>query len=176
MSLKNKIISLRVKFAKSPRQRAELIKENFDISMGDGCEVFDGVSFGSEPYLIEIGNNVRITKGVNFITHDGGVWVLRNTGIAPDSDIFGKIKIGNNVHIGINAVIMPGVSIGDNVIIGVGAIVTKDVSSNTIVAGIPAIKIKTIDDYYEKNKSKIDYTKSMDAVEKKAYLVKKYIK
>ena len=28
--------------------------------------------FGSDPYLITIGNNVHITKGVTFTTHDGG--------------------------------------------------------------------------------------------------------
>lgn len=176
MNIRNKITRLRIRYAKSPSERAKLLKDKLSISMGEGCEVFDDVSFGSEPYLIEIGNNVRITKGVNFITHDGGVWVLRNSCIAPDSDAFGKINVGNNVHIGINAVIMPNVTIGDNVIIGVGAIVTKNVSSNTVVAGVPARKIKTIDEYYEKNKSKLDYTKHMNWSDKKKYLVKKYNK
>ncbi|SYZ77255.1 acyltransferase [Trichococcus shcherbakoviae] len=174
MSIKNKITSLKIKLTTSPAHRAKLVKDNLGVCIGEGCEVYSGVSFGSEPYLIEIGNNVRITKGVNFITHDGGVWVLRNTGIAKDSDIFGKIKIGNNVHIGINSVIMPGVSIGDNVIVAVGAVVTKNVPSNTVVAGVPAKQLKTIDEYYEKNKSRIDYTKHMNPTEKKDYLVNKY--
>lgn len=174
MNIKKKIVNFRIKYAKSPAQRAKLIKDKLEISIGSGCEVYDDVSFGSEAYLIKIGNNVRITKGVKFITHDGGVWVVRNTGIAKDADIFGEIKIGNNVHIGINAVIMPGVTIGDNVIVGVGAVVTKDVPANTIVGGVPAKSIKSIEEYYEKNKMKIDFTKHLDPIEKKKYLLNKY--
>ena len=152
MGFKNKITNLRFKFASSPSKRANLIKKYLNLSMGTGCEVYDKVTFGSEPYLIDIGDNVRITNGVSFITHDGGTWVLRNTGTAKDADLFGKIKVGNNVHIGINSVIMPGVSIGDNVIVGVGAVVTKDVASNTIVGGVPARLIRTMDEYFEKIK------------------------
>ena len=63
--------------------------------------------------MIEIGDNVRITSGVRFVTHDGGVWVLRHKySELSDIDLFGKIRIGNNVHIGFNAIIMPGVTIG----------------------------------------------------------------
>lgn len=158
----------------SPSKRAQILKRVSGVKIGNNCAVFDNVSFGSEPYLIEIGNSVRITKGVTFITHDGGVWVLRNNGSLKDADIFGKITVGNNVHIGINAVIMPGVTIGDNVIIGVGSIVTKDIPANSIVAGVPAKVIKTLDEYYEKNKSIVDSTKNFTPNEKKEYLLKKF--
>lgn len=157
----------------SPARRAILLK-NEGLNLGSGCEIYNDVTFGSEPYLIEIGDNVRITKGVIFITHDGGMWVLRNNGILKDADAFGKIKVGNNVHIGINAVIMPGVTIGDNVVIGVGAVVTKDIPSNSIAAGVPARVIKSINDYYEKHKYTVDYTKHMSTYEKKKYLIEKY--
>ena len=90
--------------------------------IGENCEIFPNVEFGSEPYLITIGNNVRITNGVKFVTHDGGVWVLRNLGLK-DIDCFGEIIIGDNVHIGWNAIIMPNVKIGDNCVIGAGAVV-----------------------------------------------------
>lgn len=169
------INKLKLKYS-SPSNRAEILKKSGEIKIGYNCSVYDNVSFGSEPYLIEIGNNVRITKGVTFITHDGGVWVLRNNGMLKDADIFGEIKIGNNVHIGINAVIMPGVTIGDNVIIGVGAVVTKDIPSNSISAGIPARVIRTLDEYFEKNKNKVDYTKQLNSIDKKDYLLKKYNK
>ena len=85
------------------------------MRIGDHCEILNGWDFGSEPYLIEIGDYVRITSGVKFVTHDGGVWVLRNLPeVFPelaDIDLFGRIKIGNNVHIGFNAVIIPVVTI-----------------------------------------------------------------
>lgn len=166
-----------VKFLKlmlaSPTQRAELVRKD-GVRIGKGCEIYRGVSFGSEPYLIEVGDKVRVTSGVVFITHDGGMWVLRNNGMLNDADSFGRIKVGNNVHIGINAAIMPGVTIGDNVVIGVGAVVTKDIPPNSIAAGTPAKVLKSIDEYYEKHKVGACFTKHMDAEEKKAFLIKKY--
>lgn len=49
--------------------------------------------------------------------------------------------IGENAFVGTNAVVLPGVVIGENAIVGAGAVVTKDVPRNTIVAGVPAVKI-----------------------------------
>lgn len=48
------------------------------------------------------------------------------------------IKIGNDVWIGIDAVIFDGVNIGDGAIIGAGAVVTKDVPAYAVVVGVPA--------------------------------------
>ena len=50
---------------------------NKGLRIGNGCEIYRSVNFGSEPYLISIGNDVRITSGVKFCTHDGGIWTLR---------------------------------------------------------------------------------------------------
>lgn len=165
--LRRKLLSP-VKYAKS-----------IGVKVGENCEFYKDITWGSEPFLIEIGNNVRITKGCSFITHDGGAWVLRNLKKNKNDekiDVFGKIKIGNNVHIGLNSIIMPGVTIGDNCIIGAGAIVTKNVADNSIMVGIPAKKIETIDEYYEKVLKKCDYTKKMSFDEKRKYLIKKYYK
>lgn len=150
--------------------------KNKGATIGNQCEIYSTANFGSEPYLISIGNHVRINAGVQLITHDGGVWVLRNKDILDASklDLFGKIIIGNNVHIGTNAIIMPGVHIGDNCIIGCGAVVTKDIPDNSIVVGVPARVIESIDDFYEKHKSEFDYTKEMSLKEKREYLNKKY--
>ena len=145
-----------------------------EVRMGKNVEVWNGVSFGSEPYLIEIGDNVRIAEHVRFFTHDGGAHVLRTLGLLENADFFGPIKIGNNVHIGTEAMILPGVTIGNNVVVGIRAVVTKDVPDNCIVAGVPARVIKTIDEYYEKHKDTCDFTKNFSPEEKKAYLLKKY--
>lgn len=42
------------------------------VKIGSNCEIYRDVNFGSEPYLIDIGNHVRITRGCKLITHDGG--------------------------------------------------------------------------------------------------------
>ena len=144
--------------------------------IGNNCEIYSSVLFGSEPYLVEVGNHVRVNSGVNFVTHDGGVWVLREYLKTPqhnDIDLFGKIKVGNNVHIGTNAIIMPNVTIGNNCIIGCGAIVTKDIPDNSIAVGVPARVIETLDEYIEKNKDKFDYTKNMNSNVKKIFLLHK---
>ncbi|SHM77479.1 transferase hexapeptide (six repeat-containing protein) [Xylanibacter ruminicola] len=56
----------------------------------------------------------------------------------------GNILIGNNVWIGDKATILGGVSIGDNVIVAANAVVTKDIPSNSVVAGVPARIVKQI--------------------------------
>lgn len=52
------------------------------------------------------------------------------------------VEIGNDVWIGMNAVIMPGVKIGDGAIIGAGAVVTKDVEPYAVMGGVPARRIR----------------------------------
>ena len=52
------------------------------------------------------------------------------------------VRIGDNVWIGMNAVILKGVTIGENSVVAAGAVVTKSVPANTIVAGNPAIEVK----------------------------------
>ena len=140
---------------------------NRGVRIGACCEIHPSTSWGSEPYLISIGNHVRITKNVQFVTHDGGVWVLREKYDCPDADLFGKINVGCNVHIGMNAIIMPGVSIGNDCIIAVGAVVTKDVPSGEIWGGVPAHFIEKTECYYEKNKARFVLSKHMDTEEKR---------
>lgn len=148
--------------------------QSIGVNMGANCQIYKNVFWGSEPYLIELGDNVRVTEGVSFITHDGGVYILRNLEKLTNADVFGKIRIGNNVHIGMHAIIMPNVTIGNNVVVACGAVVTKDVPNNSIVAGVPARIIESTDEYYEKIKHKCDFTKNLSVKEKREYLLKKY--
>lgn len=165
-----KLISSFVKKVSNPIKYAK----KMGVKVGKNCEFYKDISWGSEPYLISIGDHVRIASGCKFVTHDGGVWVLRKLKKVEKADIFGRITIGNNVHIGINCIIMPGVTIGNNCIVGCGAVVTKSVPDNTIVGGVPARKIKSIDEYYDKHKDTFDFTKGLSSDEKKQYLYKKY--
>lgn len=159
---------------KSDKLRAEYIKaKNIECpDFGNECEIAPNVSFGSEPYLIKMGNNVKVTFRCQFITHDGGLYVLRNNGRAPKSYKYSKINIGNNVFMGREAIIMPGVNVGNNCVIGARALVTKDVPDNSVVAGIPAKVICTVDDYYNKNKEFFVDTSNMNKKEKEIYLKK----
>lgn len=56
----------------------------------------------------------------------------------------GPVKIGNNVWIGDNAIILPGVNIGDGAIIAANAVVTHSIPSGVIAGGNPAKIIRKI--------------------------------
>ena len=103
----------------------------------------------SRPYLIEIGNNVKLTKGITILTHDYAWSVIKNKyGNVIGSA--GKVVIGNNVFIGVNTTILKGVTIGDNVIIGAGSIVARDIPSDCVAIGTPAKPIMSLETYYKK--------------------------
>ena len=184
MKKTNIFLKIRNKIALSftPKSKyVNYLRKYLGVNIGEDCEVYKTASFGSEPYLIFIGNHVRINSGVHFINHDGGCWVLRK-GIPAyeeqyfDADKFGVIKIGNNVHIGTNSFIMPGVTVGNNVIIGCCSVVTHDVPDNSVVAGVPARVIETIDEYVKKNEARFTHTKNMSDSEKKYYLINNFLK
>ena len=137
------------------------------VTMGSGNEIMSRF-WSSEPYLIEIGDNCQITNGVKFFTHGGGK-VARV--IEPRFDCFGKVKIGSNVYIGNNALIMPGVSLGDNVLVAAGSVVTKSFAGNVVIGGNPAHVLSSIEDYYDKNKKYNMNTKGMNPSQKKAVLM-----
>lgn len=142
------------------------------VEIGKNCRLIGTVTFGSEPYLISIGNHVSISHKTDFITHDGAVWVFREKN--PEIDLFAPIKIGNNVFIGMNCTIMPGTIINDNVIIGANSMVKGNIESNSVYAGTPAKKIKSIDEYWDGISEKVDKTKKLTLIEKRKYLEEKF--
>lgn len=104
------------------------------VKIGRNCKVHT-VSFSTEPYLVEIGDNVRITSGTEFITHDGAVHVFnREIG----GGIFGKIIIGNNVFIGTSCIILLNTTIGNNCIVGAGSVVRGQFPDDSVIVGNPA--------------------------------------
>lgn len=120
--------------------------------VGEGTRLNCGVqAFGTEPYLITCGKDCLFAGGVSFLTHDGGIKVLNSLNKFDGKRMskMAQIKIGDNVYIGQNALIMPGVTIGSNVIIGAGAVVTRNIPDNVVAVGVPATVKKSIDEYYE---------------------------
>ena len=114
-------------------------------SLGKRVRLTGPVRFGSEPWLIHLGDDVTIADGVFFLTHDGGVALFRDE--HPDLDNLGEIRVGNGVFIGVDAPILPGVTIGDRSVVGAGSVVTKNVNPGTVVAGNPARVVSTVDEY-----------------------------
>jgi acetyltransferase-like isoleucine patch superfamily enzyme len=110
------------------------------IRIGENCDI-NTMKFSTEPYLIEIGNQVTIAHRTKFITHDGSIICFRNE---LEGNIFGKIKIGNNVFIGTDCIIMLNTTIGDNSIIGAGSVVRGHFPENSVIIGNPAKVILNI--------------------------------
>lgn len=104
------------------------------------------------PWMIQIGNHVRIAEGVKILAHDYSWSVLKRHYNGEILGASGKVHIGNNVFIGMNAIILRGVEIGDNVVIGAGSVVTKNCEPNGVYAGNPAVRVCEIDAFYHKRK------------------------
>ena len=136
--------------------RPNLYLRKIGVKVGQNCRIRT-LSFGSEPFLVSIGNNVTVTSGVSFITHDGSGWLMRDE--KGRRYTYQPIDIGNNVFIGVNSIIMPGVKIEDRVIVAAGSVVTKSIPSGVVVAGVPAkivgkysdIEAKMLDTYISDN-------------------------
>lgn len=136
------------------RSRGAIISQNVVVYAPDKTLIDK-----TAPWLLEIGDRVRITEGVKILTHDYSWSVLKcmdNEDIRPGQILGAQsaVVIGSNVFIGVNAVITRGVTIGDNVIIGAGSVVTRDCETNSVYAGNPARKIMGIEDFYRKRKEK----------------------
>lgn len=153
----------------NPIRYAEKIGVNF---VKGGLHLYGSPSWGSEPWIITLGNNVHITAGVKFITHDGGTLLYRS--MVPDLEITKPIVVGDNVYFGNNVIVLPGVTIGNNVVIGAGAVVSKDVPDNSLAVGVPARVIKSSDEYFEKLKAESLHLGHLRGEEKDRALMKYY--
>ena len=142
-----------------------ILKGNYFFA-NHNCQILDGgkVTFGDHVFIAP---NCLFTTAEHALDAE-----QRNEGL----EVALPIAVGNNVWIGAGTIVLGGVTIGDNCIIGCRAVVTKDIPDNSIVVGVPARVIKTIQDYEEQHKEDFDYTKHLSFEEKKKYLIEKYNK
>lgn len=113
--------------------------EGGELIIGSGVHINYGVSIGATK-SVHIGDRVRIgpyTRIVDSDFHD-----IYNRALPGKPS---PVVIGNDVWIGMNAVILPGVHVGRAAVIGTGAVVTKDVPDFAVVGGVPAKVLRMLD-------------------------------
>ncbi|MBQ6708911.1 MAG: acyltransferase [Clostridia bacterium] len=138
------------------------------VEIGKNTYIFSDKIETNESYLIKIGDNVLIAPDVSFFTHDASACKY----LAGETDIFGRITIGDNVFIGGGSIILPGVTIAEDCIIGSGSVVTKSChTKGTVLAGNPAKPITTVEELKVKNeKYTLDF-RGMTYEQKREYLL-----
>ena len=142
------------------RTRVRILGNAKRLRIGDKFKIYENCIIAIGKAEIEIGNNGFIGVGCYINATYGKVKIGNGVAIAPycklftyshhysvdksikESYYYKDVKIGNDVLIGSNSVILPGVTIGDGAIIAAGSVVIRDVDSNSIVGGIPAKFIK----------------------------------
>lgn len=141
-----------------PEKYAKKIGVKIGVKIGENCRI--GMpNWGSEPYLISIGNHVTISCDVIFLTHDGATWCFREREEYKGVNKYGRVCIGDNCFIGCRSTIMPGVTMGNNSVLGAHSLLTKSIPAGEVWAGVPAHYLMTIDEYARKCKNGKGYVK-----------------
>lgn len=108
-----------------------------NLTIGDNCHLGPDILIDLVAPL-KIGNRVTISMRCMLLTHmdpgDSGCEIQRRVG---------EICIEDDAYVGAGAIILPGVTIGARAVVGAGAVVTKNISPGSIVAGVPARRIRT---------------------------------
>lgn len=127
-------------------------KENFRVEQPFMCDYGYNIEIGENFYSnhnliildankVIFGDNVFIAPNCAFYTAGHPLdYKTRNKGL----EYAKSIKVGNNVWIGGNVVVLPGVTIGDNVVIGAGSVITKNIPANVVAVGNPCKVIKQL--------------------------------
>lgn len=140
--------------------------------IGEEVEIYGAnlFTFGSEPYLVSVGDQVTISHDVDFITHDGGFRVARAE--FPDAHYYARIRIAERCFIGAHCTLLPGASVGAGSVIGSGSTVTGKIPSGVVAVGAPARPVKTVEEYVRDKKHLWIDTGGLSPDEKKDLLLR----
>lgn len=137
----------RSSFVPSPLRSRFLKKAGVDIAEGviinEGFTLACDIGYESN---LTIEDRVAFGPNVTIIitSHPNNSELRRLSDVYPSFEVFGQVRIMHDAWIGAGAIILPGVTVGECSIVGAGAVVTENVPPFSIVAGVPAKKIKVI--------------------------------
>lgn len=161
----NEVVHRTLKLSKKMNNADELETIRYYLGEIIGAKIDETTTIFTPFYtnfgkFISLGKNVFINHACSFLDM-GGIVIEDDVLIGPKVNIITEnhpsnprdrkalitksVTIKRNVWIGAGAIILPGVTIGENSIVAAGAVVSKDVPANTIVGGIPAKFIKSIE-------------------------------
>ena len=126
------------------------------VDIGEHCYVWSPnhtMIDTQRPEMLHIGDYCKITQGVIILSHDYSVSVAKRVYHEHIGNC-AETVIGNNVFIGMNAIILMGSKIGDNCIVGAGSVVSGTFPCNSVIAGNPAKVICSLEDFYKKHKER----------------------
>lgn len=115
------------------------------IQIGEDCKIYTFIN-AVEASLISIGDRVTISSNVQFCTHDNAICKA----IPGMTDLMGRITVGDDCFVGMNSILLYGVTLGDHCVVGAGAVVTRSFPAGSVIAGNPAKRICSIEEYAEK--------------------------
>lgn len=112
----------------------------------------------SRPWLLRIEDRVRIGTGVVIATHDG-VYTLY---LKDMPHRYAPVVLERESSVCPGAIILPGVTVGEQAIVAPGAVVIRDVPPRTVVAGIPAAKIMSLEEALDRLELKREHWLQME--------------
>lgn len=117
------------------------------LTAGVNCRIAGDANI-TDPKLVRLGDNVRISGGCSIFGHDGSINMI-NRALGTKLDAVGPVKIGNNVFIGHGTIVLAGATIGDNTIIGAGSVVRGRIEGDGVYIGNPAVRVRSFGDHVE---------------------------
>lgn len=148
------------------------IVQGANVKIGEGCAIWNYTVIGDNTKIgdnciigsfVDLGKEVSLGKNCNIQAHvtiSNGCVLGDNVFIAPNSSLLNDKYpkspfmtppvIKDGAAIGGGVTILPNVTVGEKAVVGGGSVVTKDVPARTVVAGCPAKKVMTLEQFEKK--------------------------